>query len=125
MHGKKECKKCMKLISKTNIARHRLSCQASKQELTEIQTLAARVYKAQRKQCNRCDKMITVANMAKQQESKACLLQFYGLPKLILCCKVIKKKKKNKKKKMMMIMMMMEIMMMLMMMMLMMICSVK
>ena len=45
VHGKKECKKCMKLISKANIARHRLSCRASEQELTEIQTLPARVYK--------------------------------------------------------------------------------
>ena len=33
LNGKKECRKCMKLISKANFARHRLSCGASDKEL--------------------------------------------------------------------------------------------
>ena len=49
VHGKKECEKCMKLISKANISRHRLSCQTRGHDLTEMQSLPARVYKAERK----------------------------------------------------------------------------
>ena len=74
VHGKKECKKCMKLISKANIARHRLSCQTRGHDLTEMQSLPARVYKAERKQCSKCGKLMTVANMARHQQSNVCLL---------------------------------------------------
>ena len=37
VHGINEYKKCMKLICKANVARHRLSCPACKQVLTEVQ----------------------------------------------------------------------------------------
>ena len=47
VHRKKECKKCMKLLSKTNILRRRISCRIKEQNWTEMKTLPAGVYKAQ------------------------------------------------------------------------------
>ena len=71
---KKECKNCMKWISKANFARHRLSYQASEEEVSVTENCSARIQRTKRKNCNKCDKMITVANMARHQRSKACFL---------------------------------------------------
>ena len=73
LNGKKECRNCMKWISKANFARHRLSCGASDNELYETHILSTRTCRINRTKCKKCDKMITVANMARHQKSKACL----------------------------------------------------
>ena len=73
LNGKKECRNCMKWISKANFARHRLSCGASDKELYGTHILSTRTYRINRTKCKKCGKMITVANMARHQKSKACL----------------------------------------------------
>ena len=72
-NGKKECKICMKWISKENFARHTISCGASDKELSAAFNSSTRIWKTNRQKCRKCNKMITVANMARHQQSKACL----------------------------------------------------
>jgi len=73
LNGKKECRNCMKWISKANFARHRLSCGASDKELYGAHILSTKTCRTNRTKCKKCDKMITVANMARHQKSNACL----------------------------------------------------
>ena len=59
MNGKIECN-CMKLISKANFARYRLSCGASDKELPGSHTLSTRTCRTNRKKCSKWDKLISL-----------------------------------------------------------------
>ena len=68
VNEKKEFKNCMKFISKANIPRHRKFCHIRKQrleEIDELDTLTARVYKADKKECTRCGTVVSAANIAR------------------------------------------------------------
>ena len=79
-NGKKECKICMKWISKANFARHRIYCGASDKELSGAHNLSTRTWRENRKKCRKCKTMITLANMARHQQSKSMLVVFWFDP---------------------------------------------
>ena len=70
LNGKKECRNCMKWISKVNFARHR-HYGASDKELYGTHILSTTTCRTNRTKCKMCDKMTTEANTARHQKSKA------------------------------------------------------
>ena len=83
VNGKKECKNCMKWISKANFAKQRLSCGASDKELSGTHNLSTRTCRTNRKKCKNCDKMITVTIwLGINNQKPACSV--FGLSKVNL-----------------------------------------
>ena len=60
-NGKKECKICMKWISKANFPKNRLSCGANGKEFSGAHNSSTRIWRTTRKKFRKCNKIITVA----------------------------------------------------------------